>query len=227
MAQRVRAAIDESVPGPYGVIVSVSGGTMLAKNQRRAPRVKRRMKVEFGKDDLSSSGFTQDLSIGGMLLQTQNVLPLGTRIHFHVTLPDDHFYGEGMVVRHKPVPRELRTVERPAMGIRFLAPHEVIDLAVPAGMKADTGLSVECASPSDARALVESLASGYVMVPAAGGPPSVNTVVDVKLRFTFRGSEVPMRGRVVQVLDTDGAQNAVLEVLDVAQVRSAVGTVVQ
>lgn len=192
-------------------------------NQRKAPRLQKRMKVEFGRDELSWPGFTHDFSTGGMLLQTQHLEPVGTRLHLRVHLPDSVFLAEGVVVRHKAIPRELRTIERPAMGIRFLTPQEVLDEAMKG--RGTGALVVECADPPRAREFQESLDTGYVLAPAAPTAlPAVNTVVALKVHLGFKpDAHVEAKGRVVQILDADGtSKSVVLEVQDLAVVRNAV-----
>ena len=175
----------------------------MARSRRTASRVKKRVRVEFGEKELEHRGFTEDISVGGLFLRANKLLPIGTRVHMQVNWETDFFYVEGVVVRHKQVTPGLRVLEKQGMGIRFLTPAEVVDLVVPSGLQTDKSLTLDCASPEAARKMVaEQLSRGVLFVPVSDPPPVPAQVVDFAIRLPFRTGVPPIRGRgrVVQLL---------------------------
>ena len=102
---------------------------MSEKRQHR--RHKRRLTVKFGELNQIQSGFTYDLSIGGMFVICSALPKLDARLHLQVFLdPTKYLLFEGEVRRHKTVPPELRSVERGGFGVRFLDPSELVREAI-------------------------------------------------------------------------------------------------
>ncbi len=98
---------------------------MAEKRQQR--RYKRRLLVKYGEKDLSLTGFTGDVSVGGMFVTATGLLPLDRRVHLQLFVDTSRYLlFEGEVRRHKVVPPQMRTVERGGFGVRFLYPGEVL-----------------------------------------------------------------------------------------------------
>ena len=102
---------------------------MARQDRRRAQRHRKRLAVRFWWDDWEGTGFTQDVSEGGVLVETQRDLELGTRIHIELTGDNLAFFANGIVVRKKQYPRQARSLFKPAVGVRFEKLTEALDHA--------------------------------------------------------------------------------------------------
>lgn len=104
--------------------------------KRSHRRYKRRLAVKYGEKDLTSSGFTSDVSIGGLFITTRQVPRLDARLHLQLFLETNScLYFEGIVRRQKLVPPELSTLERGGFGVRFLTPREALRQSLGAGTR--------------------------------------------------------------------------------------------
>ena len=92
---------------------------MARRDKRRAERQRKRLTVRFWWDDLEGSGFTQDVSESGLLVETSKDLELGTRVHVELTGDNLAFFANAVVVRKKQYPRQARSLFKPALGLRF------------------------------------------------------------------------------------------------------------
>lgn len=88
---------------------------------RRAPRVE--LDVEIGIDDDTNfyTGFTENVSEGGLFLATYKLLPLGTSVALTFVLPDQHPIHVQGVVRWLRDPHDRSGDTPPGMGIEFVA----------------------------------------------------------------------------------------------------------
>ena len=102
---------------------------MARQDRRRAQRHRKRLAVRFWWDDWEGTGFTQDVSESGMLVETLKDLELGTRIHVELTGDNLAFFANGVVVRKKQVPRQARSLFKPTLGVRFEKLTEALDHA--------------------------------------------------------------------------------------------------
>jgi uncharacterized protein (TIGR02266 family) len=57
-----------------------------AANRRNATRIVYEVAVSFRSDSNFYTGFTQDLSTGGLFIATYDVLPIGTPVEFELTV---------------------------------------------------------------------------------------------------------------------------------------------
>jgi hypothetical protein len=94
----------------------------MPEEQRIAKRSRRRLTVRFGVEKPIKMGFTRNISLTGLFLQTNMPLPPGTILHMEVTFPDRTFRLRGRVVWSKKVPAQLAHVLECGMGIRFVQP---------------------------------------------------------------------------------------------------------
>ncbi len=93
---------------------------------RRARRVAVRFR-EMG-DEKLRSGFTTDISHGGMFVGTNHVLPPGTRLRVEVVDPANGFVVEGVVARAlRRNPTMGQRGQPSGMGVRFLQIEELVE----------------------------------------------------------------------------------------------------
>jgi len=97
-------------------------GSNSVADKRDIRRIKQRIAIRFGLDDLARVAFTDDISMTGMFIKTPNSAPLNAIIKIQFTLPDSSIIEiEGRVMWVKKVPQNLfHLVKKSGMGIRFL-----------------------------------------------------------------------------------------------------------
>jgi len=91
-------------------------------DKRRSARYRKRLKLRFGVEHPSRLAFTDEVSLTGMSIRTQNVLPPGSMIVIELHLPDNTaILLKGHVMWGKSVPGPLvQQVKKAGMGIRIL-----------------------------------------------------------------------------------------------------------
>lgn len=196
---------------------------MSTGNRRVHTRLRRRLQVEFGDIGIPNKGTVVDVSIGGLFVAARKIYPLDARLHLHVFDSTHEFYGEGVVVRLKKVPPQLRQLEPEGMGIRLLAPAEVIRAAIPKlDLTVDT-VELVCSSVAEVEKLIrEQLSAGVLLVPVRVPAPALNTTVEFSVRLEIGQSQAVIsgQGRILQLHEVSGAGlSAVLEVQNVAAFR--------
>jgi len=87
------------------------------QDERKRARVKARVSAKGSGE--SVSGFTRDLSRGGVFVQTRKPFAPGTPIKVELLYPDDQIELEGVVVRALRLPGHLQGSQASGMGIRF------------------------------------------------------------------------------------------------------------
>jgi hypothetical protein len=195
------------------------------KEHRRVPQklLRKRLKVEFGEQAFDHKGILHDISIGGIFISAGRLFKKGTRLHLHVVDRESDFYAEGVVVRLKRVDQLLRRIEAQGMGIRLMSPAEVVREMIPKVARAvDTQQVVVSSAEQLQKLLNEQLVAGVLVVPVGSPPPAPNTQVEFFIRIDFGDSPrtVGGEGRIMQILDQGGKQQAVLEVQDAAKLRA-------
>jgi Tfp pilus assembly protein PilZ len=96
-------------------------------DRRRARRVRRRLKLRFWNDGLEGRGFTHDLSVTGMLIETTTAVEIGTRLHIELDLPDEGtYFSEVQVRRKKVIPRQAQSMYKPGLGVRVVGLVEAL-----------------------------------------------------------------------------------------------------
>jgi Tfp pilus assembly protein PilZ len=97
-------------------------GVHSVADKRDIRRVKQRITIYFGLDDVDRVAFTEDISMTGMFIKTPNIAPINSTIKIQITLPDASIVQlEGRVTWAKKVPQNLfHLVKKSGMGIRFL-----------------------------------------------------------------------------------------------------------
>ena len=87
------------------------------KDTRQSPRIDLEVEVTFESEHNFYTGFTQNLSSGGLFIATTIVRPVGSALHIKFTLP-----GEGPPIDADAVVRWVREVGEPedhGMGVQF------------------------------------------------------------------------------------------------------------
>lgn len=192
--------------------------------RRKNKRIRKRIQVEYGVDDLDTRALIIDISVGGMFIKCRRPLDLGTRIHLHILDSEGDFYAEGVVVRQRQVEPRYRMLEDQGMGVRFLQPAELVREVIPRKKRRQETNTLVCESRAEVDKVLEQVTSGFLLVPGADPPPSTGTVVEFTIRLeldtttTFQG-----QGRVVQILNTSGeGPQIVVEAQDKATLKAEI-----
>ena len=100
---------------------------MERREQERRPR---RVPVGFWKqgDDKRYRGYSANISTGGMYIDTNNLVGVGSRIRLEVGTGEHAFMVEAMVAR---VSKSLQTLRTSGMGVRFLTIDELVGELIP------------------------------------------------------------------------------------------------
>ena len=96
-------------------------------DRRRSRRARHRLKLRFWGDSCEGVGFTHDLSVTGMLIETTSAIPIGERLHLEIDLPEERtYFAEVAVVRKKVIPHQARSMYKPGLGVRLIGLIEAI-----------------------------------------------------------------------------------------------------
>ena len=101
----------------------------VSDQRQRSPRRNLRFPVRIWADELQGRGFTRDVSSSGLLIETTQILDLGTWLQVEIELArTDHVYyvSTCVVVRKEARHPQVRPVFTPKMGVRFLSPGEAM-----------------------------------------------------------------------------------------------------
>jgi uncharacterized protein (TIGR02266 family) len=100
---------------PNGKVI-LGGGRVLMNERRRHPRLSVAVEIDFGSEHNFYAAHTRDISVGGVFIDTDIALPLGTRLRADLKLLEKRIQAEGEVTwvlvdeDEKPV----------GVGVRFL-----------------------------------------------------------------------------------------------------------
>ena len=92
------------------------------RRSRHHGRVRTRLWVSYGIDSIDSAGCAESVSEGGLHINTNDVLGVGTRLVLRIEFPDRTVLRHGEVTWAIRVPEHLRDEMVCGMGIRFLDP---------------------------------------------------------------------------------------------------------
>ena len=93
------------------------------ESQQRDPRYRKRVMVRFGDDKPDRTAFTANLSVHGLLLQTNHTFSPGSILKVEVQPPDGGTFAlSGRVVWVRKVPPRLQSVKSSTMGLYFKEP---------------------------------------------------------------------------------------------------------
>jgi len=155
------------------------------------------------------TSYTKDISTGGLFLFARHFLSIGTTLHLRVAWSTGLFYSEGLIVRHERVHHELQRIEDQGMGVRFLAPAEVVELVVPRYLRSSGRLVLDCTSKAQvSHFMEEQLRHGLLYVPIGEPPPKLLQEVSFEIVLVFRRTQdrIMGNGQVMQLLEPDGTK---------------------
>jgi hypothetical protein len=96
-------------------------------NRRSSDRYTKRVEVQFWQAGQKiQRGYSTNISASGMHIATASPLPPRSRLRIEVMSGDRGFLVEGVVAHRRAVHPELVKVTPPGMGVRFLAPEELL-----------------------------------------------------------------------------------------------------
>ena len=82
------------------------------------------MLIRFGEDKITKTGFTKNLSVTGVSINTNSVFAPGTTLQLELRFPSRTLSMWGRVMWAKKVPVSLAHVVDCGMGVSFLEPPE-------------------------------------------------------------------------------------------------------
>ena len=91
----------------------------VAIDRRATPRVELCVGVGFSSDTNFYTGFSEDLSAGGLFVATHALLPIGTSMNITFWLPNGHEVSTVGVVRWVRDTRDYNDDAGPGMGVQF------------------------------------------------------------------------------------------------------------
>ncbi len=177
-------------------------------------------------------GHTVNLSKGGMFVGTNRPPKSGTRVRIEVLEPANSFVVEGVVTHSHNVAPELRRIQEPGMGVRFLHPGELVAALVtstedaqattaptaaaipeaPVATAANRAFAVRFDTPERfLDSFSRDIRRGGLFVPSRY-PAALDQVITVELHLPIAGrSPEAFQARVVQRIDprevgADGSQ---------------------
>lgn len=145
-------------------------------HKRKTRRYARRVQVQFWKrgSDQPGTGYTTDISVGGMFIATNSPLPPGARLRVQV-LGEAGFTAECLVAHAARVSPLLQKLRKPGMGVRFLASEELVADLIPTPAGRGKKTAPETSEADERPAAV---------APKRGRPPSEPDKVPIfPLRF--------------------------------------------
>jgi len=94
----------------------------IAEGARRHDRVRARLPVTYGAGVGESSSLVESISEGGLYINTNDVLKVGTRVVLRIEFPERTVCHKGEVTWAIRVPEHLRDQMVCGMGISFIDP---------------------------------------------------------------------------------------------------------
>ena len=93
----------------------------MSRNRRKEPRTRKRFLVRFGRPGagLEQSGFTVNISPGGLFITTRKVELMNQDLIMVVKLPDEEVALQGNVAWQQVVPREIHNLVKNGFGVRL------------------------------------------------------------------------------------------------------------
>lgn len=185
--------------------------------RREKERRPRRIQVHFWKRGTAKRyrGYSANISIGGMYIDTNNLVPKGSRIRLEIGSEGQTFMAEAVVAR---VNKSLQTLRPSGMGVRFLTIEELVSELIPEIASVDplrqrSDVAEESPLPEGAYRLhfadrhqflevyQRDLSTGGLFIPT-DEPAALNDVVTVELSVAEAGiAPVRLEARVVHRLD--------------------------
>lgn len=116
----VKAQLEATQPPAPPRVPLIADAALWNKEERYAPRVTLQAAIDYASDSNLYTGFTTDVSEGGVFIATVEHQPIGTRVEVAFTLPT------GQIIHAQGEVRWIRDYDNnaptsfPGMGIRFL-----------------------------------------------------------------------------------------------------------
>ncbi|MBX7100311.1 MAG: TIGR02266 family protein, partial [Myxococcaceae bacterium] len=98
--------------------------------RRAQPRVAMQAQVDLQGDSNLFSGFSTNLSEGGLFVATVNLLPLGTEVDLAFTLAGGETIKTHAVVRWRREVSDLQPDQMPGLGLQFVNLDEAAQKAI-------------------------------------------------------------------------------------------------
>ncbi len=180
--------------------------------RRERERRPRRVQVSFWRSgtDKRYRGYSANISTGGMYIDTNHLVSVGSRIRIEVGSGEHSFMAEAVVAR---VNKSLQTLRPSGMGVRFLTVDELVGELIP-----EIGSAASSEPPplpegayrlrfADRRHFLEvyrrDLSTGGLFIPT-DDPAALNEAITVELSVDEPGiTPVRLEARVVHRLDPD------------------------
>ena len=100
---------------------STIGAHLPPDARRGAPRVAIEADIGFQSDSNFYTGYTEDISTGGLFVATFDARPIDSAVQINFTLPDGHLVSAPGIVRWVREYNELTPNVEPGMGVQFTA----------------------------------------------------------------------------------------------------------
>jgi len=94
----------------------------IADGARRHDRVRTRLRVIYGTGAEECSSLAESISEGGLYINTNDVLKVGTRLVLRIEFPEHTVFHRGEVTWAIRVPEHLRDQMVCGMGVSFIDP---------------------------------------------------------------------------------------------------------
>ena len=98
---------------------AVMGDQLPHDKRRSVQRVAIEADIGFQSDSNFFTGFSEDISAGGVFIATFEILPIGSTLQVNFTMPDGYLISTSGIVRWVREYNELAEDTEPGMGIQF------------------------------------------------------------------------------------------------------------
>jgi len=185
-------------------------------DRRKGGRNSRRIGVRFWEkgEKKERIGHTLNVSPDGMFVGTDRPLQSGARVRVEVTDPEVGFVVEGVVAHSHRVAPELRRIQEPGMGVRFLSHQELVEplMHQMARNAAEEARGPRTGEPSATfpvrfdsswqflRVLEQDIRQGGLFV-ATSRPAGLNQVIPLELHIPGLDRPIHLSARVVHRFD--------------------------
>lgn len=99
-------------------------------DRRASPRINLNAEVTFSGHDNFYTGFAEDVSEGGLFVNTYDIKPIGTEFDLKFSLPSGEEVEATAIVRWVREPRDPNSEVPPGMGLQFLALSDINKAAI-------------------------------------------------------------------------------------------------
>lgn len=129
------ATAPQNAPPPLPSQPTDSGPSVDPRERRASPRINLESEVTFSGHDNFYTGFAEDISEGGLFLNTYDIKPMGTEVDLHFSLPDGTEVQARAVVRWVRETRDPDSDVPPGMGLQFVELGQESKVAIEAFLR--------------------------------------------------------------------------------------------